>query len=242
MITETIELINSLLQRQLEPMLALDIFVGYISPILQLLVILGGAGAGLYKYYKIKNREVYEKLLSEVYAPLYQYLVKQELCRSLLDLPQEYKESPILEITSRKIKTTISATGLHEESAPAVPVLDLDRKGLISILDNVNMGLASKELYTLLSMYKVLVYYESQLDKTAHRVLTASIMKVEVENKLRKEIISGYSKYHKKLGIQTGGDSDFFTLSEDQINFNISVSEEEKRKLKTDIESNPTKY
>ena len=156
-------------------------------------------------------------------------------------MPQNYKEAPILEITSRKTKTTFSAGGMKGETT-VEPVLDLDRTGLINILDNVNMGLASKELYTLLSMYKVLVYYESQPDKTADRVLNASIMKVEVENKLRKEIISGYSKYHKKLGIQTGGDSDFFTLSEDQIDFKISVSEEQKQKLKKDIESNPTKY
>lgn len=241
MITETIELINSFLQTQLEPMSKIDFFIQYISPLLQLLVIIGGAGAGLYKYYKTKNREVYEKLLSEVYAPLYQYLVKQELCRSLLELPQSYKETPILEITSRKTKTSYSATGMQGETI-VEPVLDLDRTGLINILDNVNMGLASKELYTLLSMYKVLVYYEGQSDKTADRVLKASIMKVEVENKLRKEIISGYSKYHKKLGIQTGGDSDFFTLSEDQINFNISITEEEKQKLKNDIENNPAKY
>lgn len=237
MITETIELINSFLQTQLEPMSALDIFVGYISPILQLLVILGGAGAGLYKYYKTKNREVYEKLLSEVYAPLYQYLVKQELYRKITKFDSNYKNTPIVELTSTK--TTSNTSG---STSSTEPVLGLNRTELLKVLESINIGLASKELYTLLSMYKVLVHIESSTYKTRDDVLTASIMKVDVENKLRKEIISGYNKYHKKLGVAAGGDSDFFTLSEDQIDFNISVSEEEKQELKKDIESNPTKY
>lgn len=234
---ETAELINTFLQLQLEPISFLDIFIQYISPLIQLLVILGGAIAGLYKYYKTKNREIYEKLLSEVYAPLYQYLVKQELYRKIVDNTLDYKSSPILELTSKE--TVFNDTSVKITTSP---VLGLNRDELLKVLDSINIGLASKELYTLLSMYKVLIHIENSTKKTRDDVLTASIMKVDIENKLRKEIVSGYKKYHNKLGVKAGGDMDFFTLSEDQIIFNISVSDEEKQQLKEKIEKNPDKY
>lgn len=236
-IIETIELINAFLKSQLEPMSALDIFVGYISPILQLIVILGGACAGLYKYYKTKNREIYEKLLSEVYAPIYQYLVKQELYREIAIPDCDYKSSPILELLTTRTTSNASGTTSNTET-----VSGLNRNELLKVLESINIGLASKELYTLLSMYKVLISMESITDKTADPVLTAAVMKVNVENKLRKEIISDYKKYHKKLGVAAVTDNDFFTLTEDQINFHIDVSEVEKQKLKEDFESNPSKY
>lgn len=233
MTNETIELINSFLQSQLDAKSMIDIFIEYVSPIIQLLVIIGGAALGLYKYYKTKNIEVYEKLLSEVYAPLYQYLVKQELFRKIMMPDLAYKETPILEFIN--VKTSSNET-IKEA------VLGLSRTELLKVLDSINIGLAPKELYTLLSMYKVLVYIESISSNKSDNILSVSIMKVDVENKLRKEIISGYKKYHKKLGVNAGADNDFFSLSDDQINFEISVPKEKIQKLKEDIEKNPDKY
>lgn len=233
MTNETIELVNSFLQSQLEAKSMIDIFIEYVSPILQLIVIIGGAVLGLYKYYKTKNIEVYEKLLSEVYAPLYQYLVKQELYRKIMMPDLTYEETPILEVTNKK---TVKNEIIKEV------VLGLNRTELLKVLDSINIGLAPKELYTLLSMYKVLVNIESTNFYKSDDILSASIMKVDVENKLRKEIISGYKKYHKKLGVNAGADNDFFSLSDDQINFEISVPKEKIQKLKEDIEKNPGKY
>lgn len=48
-------------------------------------------------------------------------------------------------------------------------------------------------------MYKVLIHFEGMSDKTSETFLNATIMKADVENALRAEIIKGYEHYHKKL-------------------------------------------
>lgn len=243
-IVELINKINMFLESQMQPLSFLDIFIQYISPIIQLLVIMGGAGAGLYKYFSSKNREIYEKILSEVYAPLYQYFVKQELFCYLSEITLDYHDRPVMEFTSVKQSTKINfgEKSSIENKTEKAPVLQLNREEFLKVLDTVNIGLASKELYTLLSMYKVLVYVESGNIKTSNEFLTAAILKVDVENKLRKEIFLGYRKYHKKLGLDTVTSNDFYSLTDDQIQFKFDISEEEKQKLLRDIQENPDKY
>jgi hypothetical protein len=238
-LSSTIELINQYLRSQLAPVSGLDFFIQYIAPILQLLIIFGGAGAGLYKYYKTKNREIYQQLLSEVYAPLYQYFLKQELIRKLLNIPGDYHETPVLEYNSNKT-TTNMMTG--SSSTTSASLLGLNRQELIKVLDTINIGLAPRELYTLLSMYKVLVHMGSSTNKSSDPVLTSLIMEINVENKLRREIISGYKKYHEKLGIKAGAQNDFFKLNEDQLLFTIDVSQKEKDDLLALIKLDPGKY
>lgn len=235
---ETMDLLNRYLEFQMLPMSCADVFVQYIVPILQLLVIFGGAFAGLYKYFKTKNREIYQQLLGEVYAPLYQYFVKQELYRKLLNMGGDYHDAPVLEVT---LKTDTGSVG-GSTSTSSTPVLGLSRKELMKVLDSINIGLAPKELYTLLSMYTVLVHMEETGNKKSDPYLTATIMKVNVENKLRREIISGYKRYHDRLGIKGGAHNDFFTLSEDQLLFTITVPQEEKDALLKDMTLHPEKF
>jgi hypothetical protein len=65
-------------------------------------VLVATAIAGVVKYYREKNRDFYEKILNGVYAPLYQYIVKQEYARSkkMSDLPI-YTHS-IIELVNEK--------------------------------------------------------------------------------------------------------------------------------------------
>jgi hypothetical protein len=227
------------MESQLLPASGINYFIQYIAPIIQLFIIIGGAGAGLYKYYKTKNREIYQQLLSEVYSPLYQYFVKQELLRKLLNIEGDYHETPVMEFTSKKFESN-SKTGSSITST--VPILMLTREEFMKALDSINIGLSPKELYTLLSMYKVLVYFEETADKSSDCYLTSTIMKVDIENRLRREILSGYEKYHKKLGIKAGAENNFFMLSDDQLSFNITVSQEEKNKLSEQIKQHPDLY
>ena len=78
-ILDLIKTMTEYFQSQMTPQSFLDLLVQYVIPILQAIVLVGGAGAGIYKYYQSKNREINEKILSTVYAPLYNYFVKQEL-------------------------------------------------------------------------------------------------------------------------------------------------------------------
>ena len=92
---------------------------------------------------------------------------------------------------------------------------------LIKVLDSINIGLASKELYTLLSMYKVLVHLEEKYDENTKDFDSVRTKKIKVENKLRREIVLGYCKYHNKLGIKGGIDNDFLELKDDEFIFMI---------------------
>lgn len=213
-----LELISEYLKTLMEPMSFFDFFVTYISPILQLIVIVGGAIAGLYKYFKTKNQEIYQKLLSEVYAPLYQYFVKQELLRQTTNMVGNYKDTPILEYSKTE---TITDCITNISTTQKEYFLELNRQELIKVLDSINIGLASKELYTLLSMYKVLVHLEEKYDDDTEDFNLVKTKKIKIENKLRQEIVLGYTKYHNKLGIKSGIANDFLELKGDEFIFKI---------------------
>lgn len=214
---EMIDLINKYLLSQLEPMSLIDFFIQYILPIIQLSIIVGGAIAGLYKYFKSKNREIYQQLLSEVYSPLYQYFVKQELLRNIMNLKDDYHEKPVLEYTVTATTNVDPISG--ESTITKKTLLGLNRRELIKVLDSINIGLASKELYTLLSMYKVLVCLEETNANDTDKIKKIVEVRKLVETKLRKEIMLGYEKYHKKLRIKSGMKNDFFKLNDSQIFF-----------------------
>ncbi len=58
----------------------------------------------------------------------------------------------------------------------------------ISFSATINFGLASQELFTLLSMYEVLIYMETNYDKRSDECIKATIMKVDIEYAIRREI------------------------------------------------------
>lgn len=243
-INRLMELLIKYLQKSTQTISALDWFVKYGIPIIQVLVVVGGSIAAVYKYYSVKNREINEKMLNEVYAPLYQYFVKQEVYCYIHKLKRDYKESPILEITSKKTeeKFSFGENNQHSINTSYETVLDLNRNEFLKVLNSVNIGLASKELLTLLNMYKVIIHIESTTDKTDNVFLDATIMKVDIENSLRKEIIKGYKEYHKKLNLKTITQNKFFTITDDNIIFTYDVDINKKDNLKSEITKNPEKF
>ena len=141
-ILDLIKTMTEYFQSQMTPQSFLDLLVQYVIPILQAIVLVGGAGAGIYKYYQSKNREINEKILSTVYAPLYNYFVKQELYCNLKGLQRDVKQTPILEISSTRVKTKLG-NGKVESTREKFSVLNLDRKEFINVLHSVNIGLLS---------------------------------------------------------------------------------------------------
>jgi len=217
-------------------------FVEIWLPIIKVIIIIISAFAGLFKYFKEKNREIYEKLLAEVYAPLYQYFVKQELIRKIMHMESDYNESPVLEMKSRTTKSTFTEGRTTGSVSSPVPVLELSRDVFVGILDSINIGLAPKELYTLLSMYKVTIHVCNEGNKTSDSQLESAIMQWKIEKRLRKEIIKGYKMYHKKLGLKSSETTFEIKITNDNIIFSIPVSREEKEELKDKIEKNPELY
>lgn len=223
-----------------------DVFVNYWIPIIQVIIILLGAVAGLYKYYSSKNKEISEKILNDVYAPLYQYFVKQELFCFITEFERDIKEMPILELIEEKRNRTISMNINQnvkiEDTAIIQTKLGLDRREFLKVLESTNIGLASKELYTLLNMYKVLIHFEGMSDKTPDAFLNATIMAIDVENALRVEIIKGYEHYHKKLKLDKITSSGFYSIKDNSINFDYTVDEVVKAERLQDIKEKPGEY
>lgn len=238
-IREVIRLTIEYLKQSTQPVNGLDWVIRYGVPIIQTVVLIVGALAGLYKYYSIKNREISEKILREVYAPLFQYLIKQELYCFVNETERNKEEYPILELLSEK--TTYKGLGSKENglgyeiNTTTETILNLDRKEFLRVLDSVNIGLASKELYMLLSMYEVLIHIENKSGETTVGYLNSTIMKVDVENALRTEILRGYKYYHRKLGLKTLKTNKFYKIKDDDIVFIYKVDKVKKEKLLSEI-------
>lgn len=243
---ELFELIKAYFIQATKQPSGVDIFISYWIPIIQLLIVFIGAIAGLYKYYSTKNKEINEKMLSEVYAPLYQYFVKQELYCFINGFKRNIVEAPIIELTSKKTKQTFSLggddSGNVKSETTTQTVLGLNRKEFLKVLESINIGLASKELYTLLNMYKVLIHFEGMSDKTSEAFLNATIMKVDVENALRAEIIKGYEHYHKRLKLDKITSSGFYSINGNDLNFNYTVDEGVKAEILQKIKDSPEEY
>lgn len=241
---QSIQLAVEYLRKVTLPASGLDLLIQYGVPIIQTLVLLGGAMAGIYKYYAVKNREINEKMLGEVYAPLYQYFVKQELFCYVTKMQRDHGDSPILEFTSekRKEKVSFGEQPQHTVSVSSESIIGLNRNEFLKVLDTVNIGLASKELLTLLNMYKVLVYIEGKADRTSDMYLDSTIMKVDVEKALREEIIKGYILYHKKLKLDVITTNTLYKIEGDHIEFTYDVDEKTKEKLIKEMRKEPNKF
>ncbi|GAA6493465.1 hypothetical protein K280104A7_30290 [Candidatus Bariatricus faecipullorum] len=239
-ILDLIKTMTEYFQSQMTPQSFLDLLVQYVIPILQAIVLVGGAGAGIYKYYQSKNREINEKILSTVYAPLYNYFVKQELYCNLKGLQRDVKQTPILEISSTRVKTKLG-NGKVESTREKFSVLNLDRKEFINVLHSVNIGLANKNLYTLLSMYEVVCHEEENFGGQ-ESFFKAGILKVQIENEIRKEIITGYDYYQKKLGLNRKKNTHLCRIANGDIEFDFDIPQDSIDKFREDYESHPERY
>lgn len=192
-----------------------DFFIDYVSPVLEVTVITFSALLGLYKFYKTKNHETYQNLLNEVYAPLYQYFVKQEF---LLDITK--KDVPNKTVIADFSETTTEIDPItNETSIKKETFLDLQHDNFIKILDSVNSGLVPKELYTLLCLYKVLLHFENNPEQSKELPKDLTEFKNTVEKQLRDEVLLGYQKYHNKLGIKRNTKKICYKLDKTEFEF-----------------------
>ena len=217
-LNELLGLLKKYLQINTVPQSCWDNFITYWLPILTAAAVVGTAIGGVIKYYKTKNKETYEKILKEVYSPLYQYFVKQELFANIHGMDRDYKESPILEIKNTKT-TTRSDEGITNREIEETVVLNLTRYEFVRVKNNINIGLATQELLTLLSMYEVCIFMEEKYSESDEEYWEATNLKVDVENAIRHEVFTGYKIYYKKLGMDKIKEVDLWELTDDQIIF-----------------------
>ena len=237
---ELIQQLIEYLKIQSTPPSLIEIISTQIVPIISIIIIALSSIAGAYKYIQTKNREIYIDVLNSVYVPLYEYFVKQELYSSIHLPDRDYHESPILEVRNQKITYKLSS-GKSESIVENSTLFNLERNNFIKIKDEVNLGLASIELLTLLNMYEVLIFMESKYDKGTQEQAKASVLKVKVENDIRKEVISGYQKYRKSLGLKSLAGKNIWNLTSDQIVYNFDIDDKVNELIK-DMEESPNKY
>ena len=224
MLNELLKNLNEYIISLSNPVSFWEYFATVICPIISTIALVVGGWFALYKYRASKNYDINLKILTEVYLPLYTYLVKQETFRFIACPEISWEEVPILEIKSTKTKQTWSEQGMKVEKTTAA-VCGCTRDDLIKLCDSANLGLASPELVTLLNSYKVLIHITSGSINSREKA-KAVLMQEKLEIALRKEILKGYNYYHKKLKLQSSH-SDIYTVSENQINYLPEISEDE---------------
>lgn len=175
-----------------QPMDFLTIVVTYIVPIVGSIILIGTAFAGVFKYYREKKRIYAEKMLTEVYAPLYMYLVKQEYLRQK-DFPELTPEDVPLfsaETTKRTMTQPISENGKFEQKVKYKKSSIISLEDFYKVQDQIDFGLVPHNLLVLLSICKIKESNENDLSNEQRAM----------ERALKKEIIEGYLKYKRIMG------------------------------------------
>ena len=167
-----------------------DLIIDYIIPIISAIVLVGSALAGVIKYYREKNRDFNEKVLSGVYAPLFQYIVKQEYIRHLKpnDLPLE--KYPIMGLSRTKEKI---CNGNYEKQEIKI----MGNSELLAVKKDLNFGLVPQDLLVLLNVYEMALEVSAQVSDEEF---------YDIQFKLRENIIDGYMECRKKLGLDSKTD------------------------------------
>ena len=195
-------------------MSGLEFFASVICPIISTVAIVIGGAFALYKYRVSKNYEINLQILNEVYLPLYEYLVKQEVFRYLACPEFKWEDVPILEIRHTKTETRIDKDGIST-SKSVEAVCGCTRESLLKVCDSANRGLASLELVNLLNAYQVVCHLSSEKNSPENRA-KAAVLLHKVELALRKEVLKGYKYYHRKLKLHDNS-SRLFKVNNDQI-------------------------
>lgn len=178
---EIMELLKKFLQQETTGRTWIDNFVDYWIPIIGVLILVITSFAAVYKYFKEKNRDLNEKILKEVYAPLYQYIIQQEYIRKCIpDLTTD--KYPIISISKRKAHSGSDSSEVQEV---------LRRNDLLAVKKSINFGLVPQDLLVLLNVYEI-------ADNNINQISDEEYLQIEM--RLRTEIIEGYLKYRNKLG------------------------------------------
>lgn len=215
-----------------------------IAPVVQALVVLITAGAGYWKYRTSKNKEIYEKRLNEVYAPLYMRLVKQEYVRSISLKHLSIEEAPILSLVERK--ETRNLEGLFSGIASEKEIKETDflnRTIFNSVMKNVNAGLATQKLLTLIALYESAIYLEDKaLTKGTDDYFENAIKKFEIELDLYHEIMRGYQECYSKLKLDKNEKNENWDIVKNEFILKHIADREKINKFKQEYNSDPEKY
>lgn len=186
-----------------------EFIITYAVPIIATTAVVVGGVWTVYKYFNEKNREFYSNILENVYSPLFIELVKNEYSRKIIMDSNESDETksefavdklPFITWTGvkRNTKMTIGKTEFHQEE---YKVFNLDDILKEIHNDNHRLKYAPRDLVALIECYFFL--------EKVKGVPTYDSEKLKIQKKIRTNIIIGYKKYRRKLGLKDVSDLKF---------------------------------
>lgn len=161
-----------------------------IISVIAILISAAGLWIGYWQFQKQLNRSMYEKRLSEVYAPLMSYLIKQEEFRKELmrdNKSADFENHSFINISNQKIKE-VSNGGYPPKIEETWEVI-LSHKEIPDIIDRSSLGMARPQLLKYHSLYKLFLDVDNKEKADEYGKL------------LLAEIINGYNDTIKKLGM-----------------------------------------
>lgn len=196
-----------------------DNVVEYWLPTFSMIVVIVGGIWTVYTYINGKNREINEKVLNEVYAPMYQFFVKNDAMADLAEGDVDYKDDPFLEWKLRTNEEKVK-DGEYMLSVKDVPVLKLTRKDFMAMFETINIGLAPQELVTLISTYTA-VNYAADETGDGPKSKRAEKYRTLIEYTIRRQAYTGYMEYCKKLDIAIKTENILFDVKKDCIKLKL---------------------
>ena len=219
-IQEIISLLKQYLENSIAPNGFWDNVVEYVLPMFSMLVVIVGGIWTVYTYVKGKNKETNEKILAEVYLPLFQFFVTNDSLTQIGNIDIDYKEEPFLVWKSRKT-TFKMEIGKNTRTETVSDIMGLSRECFLESIDKINLGLAPRGLVALLSAYKSVNYAVDAFAAEEEIRNRAIKYRSELEYAIRIEAYKGYKKYHKRLGLLNGVTKDVCKICDDHIQLSL---------------------
>ena len=167
-----------------------------------LIIALVGIIIGYFQFKKQINRTMYEKRLSEVYAPLIGVIVKQEFFRTWEGVNISFKDAQIIELVNEK-KIVKIENGNKKEVLQEYKFID--RNHFIKTVSDINLGVATPKLIKAIKEFELIVDIQEKTTEGSELFKIASNNQGKVELELLKEIINGYKDTVNKLGLDKKG-------------------------------------
>lgn len=182
--------------------------VTYLIPIVTCLsLILGGLWA-LYKYFNEKSRTFYSNILESVYSPLFNELIKMEYSRMLSN--SSIKTNPECNLVGGKAgkmdiknvpfiswikesKNLIMKSGETKLDVKEINIFNFDEILKSIHVDKDKLKYAPRDLVALIESYFLLEEIKGPLYEKE---------KIRIQRQIRRNVIVGYKKYRRKLGLK----------------------------------------
>lgn len=183
-----------------------EFILTYLIPIITCLALILGGIWTIYKYFKDKNMDFYSNILENVYSPLFEELVKMEYSRKLLKDsaeidPDKYgenrnmfkvKDVPFIS-WKREITKTKMEIGSTTVTRDEYDVFNFDDRLKKIHDDEGKLKYAPRDLVSLIRIYFFL--------EKVKGVPSYNDEKLKIQKEIRRNVIIGYKKYRRKLGL-----------------------------------------